>query len=62
MAKGLVLTRKPGESIILNGNIWVIVEAVNHDYPQVRLRIIAPPDVSIVRAELEEEASCDPEG
>lgn len=48
----LVLTRKPGESIIIAGNIKVTVLQVAKG--QIRLGFEAPQSVSIVRAELEE--------
>jgi carbon storage regulator len=46
----LVLTRKVGESIIINGNIKVTVTKV--DGGKVRLGIEAPPDVKVLRSEL----------
>lgn len=46
----LVLTRKPGESIVLGNNIRVIVVEIAPGV--VRLGIEAPREVSIVRAEL----------
>ncbi len=46
----LVLSRKIGESIIINGCITVSVVAC--DGKKVRLGIIAPPDVRVDREEI----------
>jgi len=46
----LVLSRKLGETIIINDSIRVTVVAVRAN--QVRLGIVAPDDVSILREEL----------
>ena len=46
----LVLTRKEGEQIVLGENIRVIVLAIKGK--RVRLGLLAPPEVSIVRQEL----------
>jgi carbon storage regulator len=46
----LVLSRKPAESIIINGNIKVTVTAVLGG--QVRIGIEAPPDVTVDREEV----------
>jgi len=46
----LVLTRKEGEQIILGENIRVIILAIKGN--RVRLGLLAPPEVSIVRQEL----------
>ena len=46
----LVLTRKLGEAIIINGCITVTVTAV--DKNRVRIGIEAPPEVRIDRAEV----------
>jgi carbon storage regulator len=46
----LVLSRKLGEKIILNGNM--IVTVVKIDRNQVRLGIEAPPEVAILREEI----------
>jgi carbon storage regulator len=48
----LVLTRKLGESIIINGNIKVTLTQL--DRGKVRLAIDAPPEVRILRSELTE--------
>jgi len=50
----LVLRRKEGESIILNGVIKVTILAVEGD--RVKIGIAAPPDVIVVREELLNEA------
>ena len=49
----LVLTRKPGESIIIDGRI--IVKIVRLDGDAVRIGIEAPADVPIHRQEIYEE-------
>lgn len=46
----LVLRRKVGESIVLDGKINISVLAVEGE--RVKIGISAPPDVSIVREEL----------
>lgn len=46
----LVLSRKGNESIIINGNVEVIVLGIEND--TVKLGIKAPKDVSIYRMEL----------
>ena len=46
----LVLSRKPTESIIINGNIRVTVTAIKGG--QVRIGIEAPSEVTIDRAEV----------
>ena len=46
----LVLTRKPGEEIVIGENIVITVVRVQGD--KVRLGISAPPHVNIVRGEL----------
>ncbi len=46
----LVLSRKPNESIIINGNIRVMVVGIRGNH--VRLGIEAPESVSIFREEL----------
>jgi carbon storage regulator len=48
----LVLTRRVGEEIVINGNIRVIVTSVKGD--QVRLGIIAPASVPVDRKEVHE--------
>jgi len=56
----LVLTRRVGEEIVINGNIKVIVSAVNGD--KVRLGITAPLSVPVDRMEVHErraEFDCD---
>jgi carbon storage regulator len=46
----LVLSRRPGEEIIINGNIRVTVVSVKGD--RVRVGIDAPTDVPVDRAEI----------
>lgn len=46
----LVLTRKPGEKIIIDGGITISVTEVSGG--RVRIGIEAPPDISILRGEL----------
>jgi carbon storage regulator len=46
----LVLTRKMGEQIVIGPNVVVKVLAVEGN--RVRLGVVAPPEVSIRRAEL----------
>ena len=48
----LVLSRRPGEEIIINGNIRVTVVSVKGD--RVRVGIDAPADVPVDRAEVHE--------
>jgi carbon storage regulator len=54
----LILRRKPGEAIILNGVIRIIVLAVEGD--RVKLGIDAPPDVIVMREELIDERGAIP--
>ena len=46
----LVLSRRPGEEIIINGNIRVTVVSVKGD--RIRIGIDAPSDVPVDRAEI----------
>ncbi len=46
----LVLSRRPGEEIIINGNIKVTVVSVKGD--RVRIGVEAPEDVTVDRAEV----------
>ena len=46
----LVLTRKTGEEIIINGTIRVTITAIKGD--KVRIGIEAPSDVTVDRAEV----------
>jgi carbon storage regulator len=46
----LVLTRKIGEAIVIDGGIRVIVTAIKGD--KVRIGIEAPPDVRVDREEI----------
>lgn len=53
---GLVLQRRIGESLVIltkSGNITVAVHAIG--LAHVRLRIAAPPEVTILRSEIMEE-------
>lgn len=45
----LVLTRKPGEKIVIAGNI--VIEYLESRGGKVRLGITAPPDVVVTRGE-----------
>jgi len=54
----LVLRRKAGEAIVLNGTITIHVLAVEGE--RVKLGISAPPDVVIVRSELLEDQASAP--
>ncbi|MCU6710518.1 carbon storage regulator [Paenibacillus sp. J5C_2022] len=46
----LVVGRKPGEYIVINGNI--VVKVIKSDDGQLRLAIDAPKEISIIRGEL----------
>jgi carbon storage regulator len=46
----LVLTRKVGEKVVINGCITVTVAAVDRN--KVRIAIAAPPEISIDREEV----------
>jgi len=49
----LVLTRNPGESVILDGGIKItVIEFQNGNPNQIKIGIEAPDDVNIVREEL----------
>ncbi len=48
----LALTRKKGESIIINDNVEVVVISVNGD--QVKLGIVAPKSIPVHRKEVYE--------
>ena len=54
----LVLRRKVGETIVLDGVISISVLAVEGE--RVKIGIVAPPDVAIVRQELLKAASDPP--
>jgi carbon storage regulator len=47
----LVLSRKAGEKLVIDGNITV--EVIRIQGNRITLGIIAPPDVKILRSELE---------
>lgn len=49
---GLVLTRRVGERIVIDGDIFVEVAGIHGG--TVRLRIVAPDDVEIDREEIAE--------
>ncbi len=46
----LILQRKPGESLVIGGDVTVSVVSIEGG--RVRLAISAPPEVSILRSEL----------
>jgi carbon storage regulator len=50
----LVLSRKPGEGVVIGGNIRLTVVLIRGN--QVRLGFTAPPDVRIRREELGQKA------
>jgi carbon storage regulator len=47
----LVLTRRPGEEVVIGGNIRIVVTEVGGQ--RVRLGITAPKDVRVDRAEVD---------
>lgn len=49
----LVISRDAGESVRIGDNITIEVIKINHG--RVRLAIVAPKDVRVIRSELEEE-------
>jgi carbon storage regulator len=49
----LVLSRRPGEEVVIGNNIRLTVVAVRGN--QVRLGVTAPPDVPVLREELFQE-------
>lgn len=55
----LVLSRKPGQAIVLNGVVRVVIGEISPD-GRVKLLIDAPPDVIVLREELLDDASHDP--
>lgn len=49
----LTFTRRPGEVVIIGDAIRVIVDHISGDLkPRVRLRIVAPTDIPVHRAEV----------
>ncbi|WP_274654193.1 carbon storage regulator CsrA [Paenibacillus humicola] len=46
----LILTRKKGQSIIINNNIEIVISAIDGD--QVKIGINAPEEVNILRKEV----------
>ena len=55
----LVLQRKKGESLIIDGNISITIVDIGNE--RVKISIDAPKDISILRAELVEAASANKE-
>jgi carbon storage regulator len=55
----LVLTRRPGEEIVIDGNIRVTVVSVRGDH--IRIGIEAPPSVVVDRQEIHERRQRCPE-
>lgn len=50
----LVLTRKIGERIVINGNIYVTVQSVERrGEPKFRVSVEAPPNVPVHREEVQ---------
>jgi carbon storage regulator len=54
----LVLTRRPGEEIVIGGNIRVTVVSVHGD--RIRIGIDAPPSVVVDRQEVHERRKLHP--
>jgi carbon storage regulator len=54
----LVLTRRPGESLIVGDGIEIQVIRIEGD--RVVIGIVAPPDVAVVRSELIRRAASSP--
>lgn len=48
----LILTRKKGQSIMLNNNIEILISAIDGD--QIKIGIVAPSEVNILRKEVYE--------
>ena len=48
----LVLSRRVGESIVINGN--VVITLINSSGQRARLGIVAPTDVTVHRGEVDE--------
>lgn len=55
----LVLTRRPGEQIVIDGNIRLTVVSIKGD--RIRLGIEAPPSVVVDRAEIHDRRMHAPE-
>ena len=55
----LVLTRRPGEQIVIDGNIRITLVSIRGD--RVRLGIEAPPTVTVDRQEIHERRRSNPE-
>jgi carbon storage regulator len=56
----LVLTRRPGEEIVIDGKIRLTVVSVRGD--RIRIGIEAPPSVVVDRQEIHERRKHHPEG
>ena len=48
----LVLERRVGESIIINGNIQIWYSSLNHQTGKIKLAISAPPEITVDREEI----------
>ncbi|SCW58570.1 carbon storage regulator, CsrA [Paenibacillus tianmuensis] len=46
----LILTRKKGQSIVINNNIEIVISAIDGD--QVKIGIVAPSEVNVLRKEV----------
>lgn len=46
----LILTRKPGETIVIDGNIEITVKAIDHN--RVKIGVVAPRGVCVDREEV----------
>jgi carbon storage regulator len=55
----LVLTRRPGEEIVIDGTIRVTVVSVQGD--RIRIGVVAPPSIVVDRAEIHERRKQCPE-
>lgn len=60
MLSGLILSRRVGETIIIGGTIRVTVHKI--DGNQAKIRIEAPPDVSIHREEIQQRIDAEKSG
>ena len=56
----LVLTRRPGEGIVIDGKIRLTIVSVRGD--RIRIGIEAPPSVVVDRQEIHERRKLRPEG
>lgn len=48
----LILTRKKGQSIIINNNIEILISSIEGD--QIKVGIVAPNEVTVLRKEIYE--------